>query len=340
MAALASTPASAQGPEAPTPGNAALVTLQRFDLTDGANPRAGLVQASNGNFYGTTRAGGASGYGTVFEITPSDELTTLFNFDGTDGGQPFAGLVQASNGRLYGTTYVGGANDGGTIFEITPGGALTTLYSFCHQTGCPDGAIPAAGLVQAKNGDLYGTAAAGGATNQGTVFKITPSGALTELYSFCHQRDCPDGAKPYAALIQASDGNFYGTTSYGGSSGAGTVFRITPGGALTTLHSFCSQIGCTDGLYPFAGLIQASDGNLYGTTSGEGDDSLHGTVFKITPSGTLTTLYSFAPIMAARTAHTRLPGSSRRVTAISMGPQVMAERLATARYSESPRTAH
>jgi len=236
-------------------------------------------------------------------VLPAQTFTTLFSFDVTDGKTPYAGLVQAINGDLYGTTYAGGANNAGTVFKITPSGTLTTLYSFCAQSGCTDGGSPLAGLVQAPNGDFYGTTGTGGNTNCfgggcGTVFKITPTGMLTTLYSFCAQSGCMDGANPYAGLVQATNGDFYGTTCGsgptcdGGGSGPGTVFKITPSGTLTTLYSFCSQTGCTDGEYPIAGLVQATNGDLYGTTWGGGANDL-GTIFKITPSGTLTTLYAF-----------------------------------------------
>jgi uncharacterized repeat protein (TIGR03803 family) len=292
-----------------------LTTLYSFcnvDCTDGYFPAAGLVQATNGDFYGTTLNGGASsncadGCGTIFKVTPSGTLTTLYRFDGTDGYFPAAGLVQATNGDFYGITTYGGANDNceyggvtvgcGTVFKITPSGTLTTLYSFCAQSGCTDGESPAAGLVQATNGDFYGTTGHGGAYGHGTVFKITPRGTLTTLYSFCTQSGCPDGAYPNG-LVHATNGNFYGTTAGGGTSpflpGAGTVFKITPGGTLTTLYNFCSQSGgvCPDGIDPLAALVQATDGDFYGTTY-EGGANLSGTVFKITPSGTLATLYSF-----------------------------------------------
>jgi len=293
--------------------SATLTTLYRFcsqaNCADGESPRAGLVQASDGNFYGTTSGGGggvycAFGCGTVFRITPSGTLTTLHSFNGSDGVDPLGALVQASDGNFYGTTADGGASDYcgywgcGTVFKITPSGTLTTLYSFCSQANCADGEGPLAGLVQASDGNFYGTTGGGGANDAGTVFKITPSGTLTTLHSF----NGSDGVGPSAALVQATDGNVYGTTLFGGSggcdSGCGTVFKITPSGALTTLHSFAGYP--TEGANPFAGLVQASDGNFYGTTYNGGANSSCsppyygcGTVFKITPSGTLTTLHSF-----------------------------------------------
>jgi uncharacterized repeat protein (TIGR03803 family) len=228
-------------------------------------------------------------------------FTTLHSFDGTDGENPYyAGLVQATNGNLYGTTYGGGANGYGTVYKITPGGTLTTVYNFCSQSGCVDGASPAAGLILATNGNFYGTTHSGGVNNNpcldscGTVFRITPSGTLTTLYSFCTQSACTDGDVPITGLIQATDGNFYGVTGYGGAYGFGTVFKITPSGTLTSLYSFCSGgVGnCTDGDMPFAALVQATNGNLYGATSGGGTDD-DGTIFEITPTGALTTIHSF-----------------------------------------------
>ena len=279
-------------------------TLFSFDFTDGNSPWSGLVQAINGNLYGTTYYGGSYLGGTVFEITPSGEFNVLYNFCAEgypcpDGASPAAALTQAANGDLYGTTFYGGASDEGTVFKITPGGTLSTLYSFCAELppNCPDGASPYAGLLQAADGDFYGTNSSAGAgtygvVHGGTVFKITPSGALTTLYSFCTQSDCTDGAYPYGTLVQAADRQIYGTTTGGGTYNSGTVFKITPSGTLTTLYSFCAQSGCADGSNPHAGLVHGSGGFLYGTTTAGGTYN-RGTVFKISPSGTLTTLHSF-----------------------------------------------
>jgi uncharacterized repeat protein (TIGR03803 family) len=270
-----------------------LTTLWSFDGTNGAGPDAALVQATDGNFYGTTSGGGANGDGTIFKINQTGTLTTLSGFcppsgcPGTQPARPMAGLVQGTNGDLYGTTYSGGANGSGTVFKISPSGTLTTLWRFCSQPGCADGKYPGAALVQATNANFYGTTSAGGANNGGTIFKITPSGSLTTLYSFC----CTAG--PNGALIQSTNGDFYGTTYEGGANANhGTVFKITPSGKLTTLYSFCAPSNCTDGSNPVAGLVQGTDGNFYGTTYG-GGASNYGTVFKITPGGKLTTLYSF-----------------------------------------------
>jgi uncharacterized repeat protein (TIGR03803 family) len=294
-----------------------------FDGTDGMGPVSDLLQATDGNLYGTASAEGAGPYGsggTIFKIAPSGSLTTVYNFCSqsgcTDGEYPRGVLVQAADGNFYGVTEFGGANNAGTVFKITPSGTLTTIHSFCSQSNCTDGENPCAGLVLASNGNLYGTTYVGGLYNGGAVFEITPSGTLTTLYSFCSQSGCPDGANPFAPLIQGADGNFYGTTYgyyYPPTGGAvfkmtlkppvlgsgGTVFQLTPSGTLTTLHSFCSQSDCTDGANPVAPLVQSSDGNFYGTTGEGGADTTGcadfgcGTVFKITPSGTLTTLHSF-----------------------------------------------
>jgi YVTN family beta-propeller protein/uncharacterized repeat protein (TIGR03803 family) len=322
-----------------------LTTLYSFcsqsGCTDGATPFAGLAQGVDGNFYGTTELGGGSGgtfcgtvggCGTVFKITPNGMLTTLHTFcsqsNCSDGGIPFTGLVQGVDGNFYGTTEVGGGGQSfcgvvgcGTVFKITPNGMLTTLYRFCSQSGCADGGFPDAALVQGADGNFYGTTEGFGANSEacaqsgsgdcGTVFKITPGGTLTTLYSFCTQTGCADGDSPQAALIQGADGELYGTTLFGGNSsvnclatagtGCGTIFKITTGGGLTTLYSFCPQSGCADGAIPFGALVQGSDGNLYGTTGlgGAGNAVCQGgiagcgTIFKITAGGALTTLHSF-----------------------------------------------
>jgi uncharacterized repeat protein (TIGR03803 family) len=266
----------------------ALTTLYSFTGIDGTEPDGSLVQGTDGNFYGTTFQGGASGNGTIFKITPAGALTTLYSSLSVDGSSPYAGLVQGTDGNLYGTTSDGGANGDGTVFTITPTGTLTTLHSFSSI----DGAGPIAGLAQGTDGNFYGTTSSGGASHYyGTVFKITPAGTLTTLYSFAWS----DGARPSAGLVQGVDGNFYGTARLGGASGDGTVFMVTPTGTLTTLHSFAGS----DGKYPQAALVQGTDGILYGTTS-EGGTSFNGTVFKITPAGALTTLYSFSGSDGAR----------------------------------------
>jgi uncharacterized repeat protein (TIGR03803 family) len=250
------------------------------------------VQGADGNFYGTTYLGGSNGDGTVFKMSPSGALTTLHNFGGVDGSQPLAGLAAGSDGNFYGTTNLGGSHNAGSVFKISPSGEFTTLHSFCSKTGCADGQNSYAGLIQASDGNLYGTTLSGGFHGDGTVFKITKGGTFSTLYSFCSKSGCADGEFPQTGLVQASNGNLYGTTILGGADGSGTIFELSLSGALTTLYSACSQSGCPDGNYLYAPLIQAKDGNLYGTMQIGGARN-SGTIFKITLSGTLTALYSF-----------------------------------------------
>jgi uncharacterized repeat protein (TIGR03803 family) len=247
----------------------------------------GLIQASDGNFYGTTSFGGANSLGSVFKVTPTGTLTTLYSFRGVDGSFPHAhNLVQGVDGNLYGTTSSGGPGGNGTVFRITPEGILAMLHSF----NGVDGSFPNANLVQGTDGNFYGTTVFGGdrsinVNGRGTVFSITPTGALRTLHSFSAWGD---GANPGTGLVQGTDGSFYGTTTQGGTGGSGTVFKITPSGALTTLLSFAGR----EGSDPYAGLLQGADGNFYGTTT-RGGTGGSGTVFKITPSGALTSLHSF-----------------------------------------------
>jgi uncharacterized repeat protein (TIGR03803 family) len=290
-------------------------TLLTFDGSNGANPDyVSLFQGTDGNLYGTAAAGGSTancsgGCGTVFKISSAGQLTVLHDFcssancgtsEDPDGEFPKAGVIQALDGNFYGTTWGSSITGFGSVFKMTPSGTLTTLYTFCSATNCTDGYWPTAPVVQGTDGDFYGTTTSGGTgfeNSGGTVFKITSSGALTTLYSFCSKTNCADGMNPEAGLVQASDGNFYGTTNQGGTNsvcagGCGTVFRITPAGKLTTLHNFCSEANCADGSNPVAGLIQGTDGNLYGTTFAGGVNGSGG-IFKFSLSGTLSVFYSF-----------------------------------------------
>jgi len=280
-----------------------LTTLVNFDQTHGASPESPVIQASDGNFYGTTYGGGGGSrpYGAVFQVTPAGVLTTLHSFSSTDGASPVGGLVEGPDGNFYGTTSQGGTHPGaGTVFVISASGSFRTLHNFAGNDG--NGNVPMSGLVLGPDGNFYGTTISGGANGYGTVYKITPAGTLTTLYSFSGG----DGIQPHGPLVLATDGNFYGTTVGGGVNGncdgldsCGTVFKITPAGVLTTLYNFCTQTNCTDGKNPYGGLVQASDGNFYGTTWMGGTNCVSGinggcgTVFKITPSGTFTSLYSF-----------------------------------------------
>jgi len=269
-------------------------SLASFNSINGSYPSAPLIQGLDGNFYGTTVEGGSLDVGTVFRITPTGQLTKLHDFnDVTDGAFSYAGLMLATNGNLYGVTNQGGAHNDGAIFQITRAGQFSTIYAFCSRPGCDDGSLPAAALIQAADGNFYGTTSEGGADNAGSVFRITPAGKLTTLYSFCSLSKCADGSQPIAPLVQGRDGNFYSTTFAGGTHQDGTVFKLTPSGQLTTLYSFCAKAACVDGKNPYGGgLIQGKDGDFYGSTIVGGTDNL-GTIFKITGSGGFTNLHSF-----------------------------------------------
>ena len=299
--------------------------LYNFVCTSAACPQSSspgnLVQGSDGNFYGTAFGGATeTDMGEVFVVTPSGKFTQLYSFCSkggsscSDGAYPAGALLEGADGNFYGTTYAGGTgnaaacteNQGagcGTVFKITPAGALTTLYNFCSGgANCSDGYSPLAALAEGPNGNFYGTTYYGGActgsASCGTIFEITPAGKLTTLYSFCSQTNCSDGANPVAALTLASDGNLYGTATGGGTfvvaertaprramhgdaihAGAtasvvqsGVVFKITPAGQYTLLYTFCNQVSggvCLDGYFPNA-LVVGTDGNFYGTTQAGG----------------------------------------------------------------------
>ena len=253
--------------------------------TTGTDETAGLTMDSSGNLYGTTYEAGASGDGTVFELAKgSSTITTLASFNGIDGENPYAGVIVDNSGNLYGTTYLGGANNVGTVFELAKGsGTITTLASF----NSTDGAYPTSSLIVDSSGNLYGTAAIGGANDDGTLFELAKgSGTITTLASF----NSTSGQGPPAGLIMDSSGNLYGTAVIGGANDDGTVFELASGSStITALASFNG----TNGSEPFAGLIMDSTGNLYGTTK-TGGASGDGTVFELAKgSSTITDLVSF-----------------------------------------------
>jgi len=262
-----------------------LSVLYNFDGVHGSLPYGGLTLGTDGNFYGTTYASNTGG-GTIFQFSPPATPTVLYQFSGAppDGGSPYAPPIQGTDGNLYGTAIYGGSKGLGSVYKLTPAGTLTTLHSFSGG----DGKYPRTPLVQGTDGNFYGTASEGGkgAGNSGTVFRITPTGALKVLYNF----DKTHGQQPYAGLIQGNDGNFYGTTTSGGTEDSGVIYAIMPAGSLTVLHSFNNLN--EDGYLPYAGLTLGSDGNFYGAAT-NGGTGTYGTLFNISSGGTFSVLYDF-----------------------------------------------
>ena len=246
-----------------TPGGTA-TTLHSFTRgSDGAYPYAPPVEGNDGNFYGTTTAGGiagcGSGCGTIYKITPAGVLTILYQFDITHGYFPYGPLVLGTDGNFYGTAPNGTIANSGVVFKITPAGKFTLLYGFDGTHG----ENPFAGLVQGADGNFYGTTINGGSTGSGVVFKITPGGKPTVLHNM---NGTTDGARPFGGLVLASDGNFYGANAYGGTvnsncaDGCGTFFKITPKGAYSVLGKFDYTNGATPEIAPF----QHTGGVIYG----------------------------------------------------------------------------
>jgi uncharacterized repeat protein (TIGR03803 family) len=238
---------------------------------DPLNParQGSFAQARDGNLYSTSQTGGTNSEGTVFRLTPSGTMTVVYNFDDTHGAQPNGGVTLGTDGYLYGTTYYGGSTGAGTIFKITTAGTLTSLHSF---NGTTEGSAPLAAPIEGLDGSFYGTTSNGGEEVFGTVYKMTPAGVVSVLYTF-------DGSMRYPyALTLGPDGDFYGTFEAGGTDCGGTVcyggiFKITPSGAFTVLYTFDGANGEAPGR-----IIQASNGNFYGTTNdgGSGSSTLAG----------------------------------------------------------------
>jgi uncharacterized repeat protein (TIGR03803 family) len=262
-----------------------VTVLYSFDGVTGAFPSGGLTLGSDGNFYGTTFENGPSNFGTVFKITSGGKLTVLHAFESTDGSGPWGAPVQGTDGAYYGTTEHGGSVGCGTVYRVTAGGTFRTLYNFDGPHGCQ----PLAPLVLGNDGNFYGaTLVLTGEDNPnlGAIFKVTPAGAISLLHSF----DGTHGAEAYAPLMQASNGNFYGTTEGGGNYNNGVVFEMSPAGVFTDLHDFDPN---TEGGQPFSALIEGTNGFLYGTTVYGGTFNT-GTIYSIPLSGgNPDTLYSF-----------------------------------------------
>ena len=310
-------------PDARAQQTATLTNIYNFTGPDGSIPNT-LIVGTDGNFYGTTANGGPndSFYGTVFRLTPAGALTTLYAFTGgADGGIPVPGLIQANDGNFYGITSQNGSGREGTIYQVTPAGGFKVLYSFSNgevKSGLVqgndgnfygvnpngliyqvtpaggytnlhfDGELVSGGLVRGADGNFYGTDDGTGITSRkGAFFQVTPTGTFTILGSFPATTDGPSAS----TLVQSSDGNFYGTTSYGGSNGPNaTIFRFTPVGGYTLLHNFDPISEFT--IESNSALVQGSDGNFYGATQVGGTND-EGTLFQITPTGVFTTLYNF-----------------------------------------------
>ncbi len=281
-----------------SPGGAAniLAPLAPASGTTSLNARAGVLLGPDGNYYGTTSAGGAANLGSVFKLTPSGAYSTLVSFTGTTGASPgsspLAALILGSDGNYYGTTSSGGSSSGGTIFKMTPAGVQTVVINFTGSSGANPGSSPQGPLTLASDGNYYGTTTSGGTSAGGIIYKMTPAGVLTTLVNFTGSAGAAPGSSPLGALAEGVDGNFYGVTASGGLTGNGTVFRVTPGGVLTSLANFTGTSGLLPGQTPTGGLFAGADGCFYGVTSAGGAYS-QGVLFRVAPDGSVATLYSF-----------------------------------------------
>ena len=257
---------------------------------DGQYPTADLVMDAQGNLYGTTAGGGASGHGTVFKLDTTGKETVLHSFSGAggDGASPYGGVMMDGQGNFYGTTPAGGTSNCGTVFKLDTTGKETVLYSFAGTGG--DGASPYGGVMMDVQGNLYGMTEGGGAFGYGTVFKLDTTGKETVLHSF--NLTGGDGGFPMTGLVRDAKGNLYGTTNSGGrgiDGGNGVVFKLDKVGRERVLYRFPST--GAKGIRPH-GVVRDAQGNLYGTTVFHGAFGW-GTVFKLAPTGKMTVLYNF-----------------------------------------------
>jgi uncharacterized repeat protein (TIGR03803 family) len=283
----------------------ALTSLHPMAQSDGTTC-SGLTLGTDGNFYGTCHNGGANDYGTLFKVTAAGDLTVLHNFAAqgstSDGCEPLAPPIQASNGDFYGTTAFCGANNYGTVYKLTPAGAYTMLYSF---QGPPNDTVLPLGLIEGTNGDLWGVGN-GWIISGGGIFKITLAGKESLVYTFEPNADGAyvNGEGPYANLIQATNGDFYGTTEEGGSANEGTIFQLTAAGKETVLYSFPNQ---TDGAYPSLPLTQAPNGLLFGAaTDCAGGGCAQAGLFDITTKGAYKNVYLY-PLVCSNCGQPEAP---------------------------------
>ncbi len=265
--------------------------LHNFTGTpDGSLPYASLIRDKEGNLYGTTETGGASGAGTVFKVNKSGKETVLYSFTGaSDGANPFAGLLQDAAGNLYGTTANGGSSGVGTVFKLSKAGKETVLHSFAG--GTTDGCYPFGGLLRDTAGNLYGTTEVCGASGVGTVFKLTKTGKETILHSFAGGSS--DGEFPsFTSLLMDAKGNLLGVAEQGGTANLGVVYKLSKTQKITILHSFAG--GASDGCDVFGTPAMDTAGNLYGTANACGSAGA-GMIWKVNPKGKETVLHNFVP---------------------------------------------
>jgi len=267
--------------------------------TDGSYPDGGLILGADGNLWGTTTSGGTSNEGTVFKMTPAGNATILWSFNArnSEQGYPYHPVLLAQDGNYWGTDPGVYSGTYGVLYKITPAGALTA-FPFNYTNGANPN-IP----TQGTDGNFYGIARGGGAHGFGTVYKATPSGVITVLHDFA--AGVLDGNLPVGTLVQGNDGNFYGMTYAGGASNLGTIFKISKTGNFSLLYSFKGW-GFGDGALPYTGLILGTDGNFYGSTANGGTKNA-GALFKFTPSGTITTLYSFCAVTCSDGYYPEVP---------------------------------
>jgi uncharacterized repeat protein (TIGR03803 family) len=273
-------------------------TFSYFANFDSQHGGTSLMQATDGNFY-TGGGPGAYGHGAILRVSPAGEFSVLYSFCSQpgcpDGSVPLTPIL-GSDGNLYGTTAIGGNRaSGGTVYKLTLDGALTTLYSFCITNQCPDGAEPGP-IIQASDGNLYGITLGAALQDSGTLFRVAPSGEFKVLHYFCSVPNCVDGYGQ-TGLIQGIDGNFYGTTSLGGSNGAGVLYQLTLDGNYRVIYNFCSLPDCADGASP-SRIAQDAKGNIFGTTAGGGKGRGksgvgYGTVFELTAKNQYIVLNTF-----------------------------------------------
>jgi uncharacterized repeat protein (TIGR03803 family) len=265
-----------------------LTYLGAFNGTDGQEPNGPLVLGTDGNFYGsapvTLNSSGQEVAGLIFDVTPSGKISAFYNF--CDGcymnPYPHSSPVLAADGNFYGLV-------GDVFYRLTADGQFTVLYTFCTDVGCP----AADALILGNDGNFYGASAGGGKNQQGDIVKITPSGVLTVLHSFCSLSNCSDGYSANPRLFQASNGNLYGTTDNGGTLGGGVLYEITPSGSYTVIRSYCNANdgNCPNGSFP-SSILEDASGNLFGTTLAGGKYGA-GTFFKITSNNQYTIVHNF-----------------------------------------------